>query len=134
MRTVVTIAVGAVLVVGLALGSARAGASVHRANERFCEALRDVSSDIGQGNPDNPGGVSQESARTLVSSYRSAARFAPKKVKKAMKKLAKIYSKIANGGDAEIILTENAAPFVKASAVYAPYYAEQCVSPTIPTS
>jgi hypothetical protein len=122
MRKLAMVTAAAVLAGGLALGGAPAGAATRRGgNESFCEALLDVSTDVDNSNPT---GLNRESAEAIAKSLRRASKFAPRKVKKAMRRLAKLYLRIADGDDAVEVFANQR--FLRDSVTYSTYYIDQC--------
>jgi hypothetical protein len=131
MRKVALATVVMVVLAGFGIGAATAGAAVRRANDDFCEALTDVSSGIGSDDPSSTG-IDPEAADGVADNFRRAAKEAPRKVKKAMKRLAKLYSRVADGDNAASVFANER--FLRDSLTYSTYFLKQCADITIPDS
>jgi hypothetical protein len=112
------------VIAGVALSGAVAGASVRRENSDFCEAAADVNAQVTD--PDNAE-LTPEDAASAAKGMKHASKFAPKKVKKAMRKLVRTYNRIADGEDISTVFGgEDGLAFIRASGVYSRYYLQQC--------
>jgi hypothetical protein len=134
MRKVALVAVALVVVAGFGIGTATAGAAVRRGNDDFCEALANVSDDVGSddvGSDDGSGSaIDPDKAEALADGLRRAAKEAPRKVKKAMKRLAKRYDRLADGDNPSSLFANER--FLRDSLTYSTYYLDQCADITIP--
>jgi len=128
MRRVAVVSVAAVVLVGLGIGSATAGASVRRGNDDFCDVLAGISSDIDS--EDMSTGVDPDAAEAVADGLRDAAKEAPRKVKKAMKRLAKRYDRLADGDNSASVFANKR--FLRDSLTYSTYYLDQCADITLP--
>jgi phosphoribosylaminoimidazole-succinocarboxamide synthase len=117
-RVVVTVV--AVLVAGSMWAAAPAGAGVSATNKKFCAAVADFGEQIGDPSSD------REEAEEIASSFRKAAKYAPSKVKKAMKKVASLYGRIADGDSPVEVFATGGTGFVRAASTFGTYYASQC--------
>jgi hypothetical protein len=129
MRKVALVTVAMVVLAGFGIGAATAGAAGRRGNDDFCEALTNISSDVGSDDGSNAG-VDPEEAEEVADGLRRAAKEAPRKVKKAMRRLAKRYDRLADGDNpASVFANER---FLRDSLTYSTYYLDQCTDITIP--
>lgn len=114
----------AVLAVGaLAMMAVPATASVPAANARFCKAAEK----IGNRSSAQP---TQAQARSAVSGFKNAAKYAPRKVKSAMNNIAKYLGLIAgtdNPADLAKVYTSNGFKnYAKSITTYVTYLGQQC--------
>jgi hypothetical protein len=122
----VLVAIIAVALVGLGFGVGSAGASVRSVDEEaFCETLNGVS-DFSENTFD------PNSYESITGPMREAAKFAPKKVKKAMRRLAKLYDNLSGGNEEDAAELFSNQRFLKAQITYSTYYAETCADIDIP--
>ena len=125
----VAVMVMAVLVVGSISAALPAGASVSAKNKKFCAAVADFGEQIGDPTSD------RAEAERVAKAFRKASKYAPRKVKKSMQKVASLYGKIADGDSAVEVFATGGTGFVQAAAKFGTYYASQCfdVDITLPT-
>lgn len=131
MRKLAILTALAVGSAGLSVAALPAGAATSRGegNESFCETLLEVGQDAG--GTGTAGAFDTEAADAVADSLRAAAKFAPKKVKKAMRRMAKVYSNIEEDDDFAAAFANQR--FLRDSITYSQYYVEQCTTITIPT-
>ncbi|MBM3671871.1 MAG: hypothetical protein FJW86_06775 [Actinobacteria bacterium] len=129
MRKLAILAATAVGSAGLLAAAAPAGAATPRVgNDDFCEASVDFQDSFGV----YTGEFDPDSIEALADSLRKASRFAPKKVKKAMRRVAKLYERVADDEEyfLELLdvtdLARSDLRFVRDSVTYSTYYLETC--------
>ena len=114
---------------GLGMLAGPASARVEQKNARFCEIL---SSDQGAGiDFEGLGAAEAEYAAKL--NRRLAETGVPAKLKKDLKKLAKVYQRIADGEDASTVIADEQAFLGKALTRFSKYVQANC-TPAVPTS
>lgn len=133
MRKVGAIVVALAVTAGLAFAAAPAGAGVaEKSTKKFCNAVSNAFDDISAG---AASGIDEESAGNVAKALRKAAKSAPsKKIKKAMKKLAGFYNRIADGESLGDVFID--AGYARAAATFTTAYLKSCIGdisiPSIP--
>jgi len=117
--------VAVLAVSALAVLTSAAGAAAPAANAKFCAAT----AQIGDGSGATP--VASQ-LRSVAADFKSAARSAPPKVKRAMLSLASMLSGLRNKKSAELLKAfadkDFVAKYTKAQGTYAAYYKATCSS------
>ena len=127
-RTLVTIIGTVALTVGLALSATPAGARVAAANTEFCTIVSDPGLGI------DFEGLGPEEATYAADLLRDAAKTGvPKKLKKDLRKLAKVYDRIGDGEPAADVVGDQQAFITKALIRMSKYTAANC-TPAAPGS
>jgi hypothetical protein len=125
MRKVALLTAGSLVLGGLLLAAAPAGAATARGQgSKFCQAFGD--SDI----PTDGTEFDEEFAEETADSLRRAAKHAPKKVKKAMRRVAKAYDDIDSEEEAIEAFTDE--DLIEDSITYSTYYLEECANIEVP--
>jgi hypothetical protein len=131
MRTVAILASLVVLVAGVGWASPPVGARTAEKSTRFCKAV-----DTFSGLTTTLAGVQlkKKDAAALAGALRSAAKLAPSKVKRAMKRLATLYERIASAKNPGRVFSANAEALIGASTTFGTYYTQQCTAVLLPTT
>ena len=124
----VTTAVAA-FAAGLGMLAAPASARVDEKNDKFCQIL---SSDQGAG-IDFEGLGPAEAGYAATLNRKLAKTGVPAKLKKDLKKLAKVYQRIADGEDASTVIADEQAFLAKALTRFSKYVGANC-TPALPSS
>jgi hypothetical protein len=122
------IVLAAVFAVGmLAVLAVPASASVPAANAKFCKAANKIgTSDSGQ--------PTKSQAAKTKQGFKTAAKYAPKKVKSAMNNIAKYLGLVAGADSAadlaKLYTSSGFKNYSKSITTYVTYYAQQCSGAT----
>lgn len=131
MRWLATLVTATVLTGGL-IGAAPVGASVGTKDKKFCTAVKKLPSSV-DALPAGTEGVDKKAAAKTAKSIRTAAKSAPRKVRKAMNTMADLYQRLANGDSITEVLSEDTIDFAKAAATFTVYFTKNCVDiPEVP--
>ena len=127
LRTLAVVVTMAALVVSAGT-AVSAGASVAATgNPRICAALTSEQDLLSANGPS-----SKEAAATSAKVFRSVAKVAPRKIKRALIVIAKSYERIADGDSVREVVTADAAKIVKAYSTFGRYYVKNCA--TVPSA
>ena len=131
MRKIGTFVVATLVAGGLSVAVVTpAQATVAAKTSRFC---RDVAN-FGSGASSLDPSTSNADAGKTASGLRKASKHAPRKLKKALKTMAGVYQRIADGDRFRTVISEDAGKFVKAIATFSTYYVKRCIGVTVPTA
>ena len=122
-RALVAITAVAALAATLTLSAATAGARVVATNDKFCAVVSD------QGLGIDFSGLGPTEARFAAKLMRKAAKTGvPAKLKQDLKKLAKVYDRIAGGESANKVVADQQTFVVKALTRFGKYVAANCIA------
>lgn len=108
----------------VALSAAPAGATVASANDEFCAIVS------GPGGGIDFEGLGPEEAQFAATLMRDAAKAGvPAKLKKDLRKVAKVYDRIADGEPAAVVVAEKQASINKALTRFSKYVGANCGAP-----
>ncbi len=113
----------AVAALGVLAGSASASVS-SASNPKFCKALTNYSSSSGSSQP------SKNDAKQAIKPYKNALKYAPAKVKSAMKKVISYYGILAKAdkGDLSDLYTGSKyLGYAKAIGTFTTYFVSTCI-------
>ena len=131
MRCLAALVTASVLTGGL-VGAAPVGASVGAKDKKFCTAVKKLPSAV-DALPADTEGVDKKAAAKTATAIRTAARSAPRKVRKAMNTMADLYRRLADGDSITEVLSEDTIDFAKAAATFTVYFTKNCVDlPEVP--
>ncbi len=131
MRSIRFFVVASLVAGGLSLALVTpAQATATAKTSRFC---RDVANLDSQTAGLDPSMTDADAGRTATS-LRKASKHAPRKVKKALRTMAGVYQRIADGDGVQSVLAEDAGKFVSATAKFSTYYVKHCLAVPVPTT
>lgn len=112
-----------------------APASASVSSRTFCEAYHEITADVGSVDSEDDVDFDRlrDGADDLASGYRKAAKSAPKKIKKAMKKIASYFEAIGDldtERDFSTYLIEQGQTYAKAQATVTQHVISNCLGTT----
>jgi len=130
MRRIGIFVVAALVAGGLSVAVvSSASASVAAKSSRFCRDIAKLNTQsLGA-----PGSNPSDSGK-LASGLRKASKHAPRKVKKALRTMAGVYQRIANGDSERSVVVEDGGKFSLAAQTFGAYFAKHCINITVPTT
>lgn len=108
----------------LAVLAGAAHASVPAANTKFCKAVESIGD---AGNSSNP---TKDDAKKALQGFKKAAKYAPGKVKTALKNISKYLSVVVSGDASDLADLANSSTFknyTKSLTTYVSYYTSNCL-------
>lgn len=126
MRKVAMVIAAGLLTASVGWPAMPAGASAPAKDTKFCKANAKLADEI-DALPADTNGIDKKAAAKTAKSIRAAAETAPPKVRKAMRTLASVYQRVADGDSITQIIADKAIAFAKAASTYGTYYVKNCV-------
>ena len=131
MRKIGTFFVAALVAGGVSVAVITpAQATVAAKPSRFCRDVANFGSKTSGLDPQ----TSAADAASTATALRKASKHAPRKVKNALRTMAGVYQRIADGDSSQTVVSEDAGKFVAATGTFSTYYLKHCLAVTLPSA